>query len=433
MTKDLTGVLLPKAQLPEEEIRRRVLERLQRDVILRVAPLDAVGLVQVEVHSAEDGMPCEDPELVARLSQGGRAAFVHVNHGAKQAMVHGFVDGTPREGFAGEPGEAFEAKLREALDVGPFAAIVAADDGSRLGIGVTSSRTVALVRGAELVLPPGTPTDFNSFVFHDAGRGLDEGERVAFFAFDGRAAWSVLQTMPGAQLAELLGSAPLGLYGPLEAARAPGCAALAALGDKSAAQADLRDVRALELCALAAGRVFAGGDVVSYWDERVLPLFSLAAEEPKIDAADVDDLEDTDSILHAVVEVMPYAAPPGGEGPILSLIGPDELKPLAPWVQAGEEVSGSIAVVHGARLLERVRRLDGNSLNALIQKFERAWYRAARPGQPEGDAFETFRRAKAEEGREDVERVLRDWTELRIVLEIAAANRLDVGLLFYEA
>ncbi len=58
---------------------------------------------------------------------------------------------------------------------------------------------------------------------------------------------------------------------------------------------------------------------------------------------------------------------------------------------------------------------------------------AARGGAaPDGDQFATWRRFKAEEGQKDVERFLVDWTELRIVLELANANQLAVGLLFYE-
>jgi hypothetical protein len=67
-----------------------------------------------------------------------------------------------------------------------------------------------------------------------------------------------------------------------------------------------------------------------------------------------------------------------------------------------------------------------------MEKLERAWYRAARPGQPEGDAFATFRRAIAHEGEADFQRVLRDWAELRLVLELAASNQLAVALFFYE-
>ena len=106
--------------------------------------------------------------------------------------------------------------------------------------------------------------------------------------------------------------------------------------------------------------------------------------------------------------------------------------PLAPWARPGEEYAGSVFLVKPDRLLERVRSLDGRKLQGVIEKFERAWYRAARPGMPEGDAFDTWRRAKAEEGQPDVQRFFKDWTELRIVLEIAAANQLLVALFFYE-
>jgi hypothetical protein len=433
MARDLTGILLPEGQLSDDDIRRTIVERGYGDVFMRVMPLEKVKLVQVEVHDAKQGLPCEDPELVGRLSKGGRAAFVHVNHQAKQAVVHAFADGQPQEGFAGEPDEKFEAKLREALAFdGKFEDISNADDGSRLGIGVASSRTLAVVRGAPLAVPAGTPTDFNSFYFHDRGDGLDEGgERMAVFAFDPRVA-RILYGTPGKELSAGLVTAPEGFYGPLEGLRGPVAEAMGKLGDQSPEKGDIKDVRALELCALASSRAFASGEAKDYWDERVLPMFALASNEPKIDADEVDDLDDCDSILHAVVEVLPFAAPPSGEGSLLASIGDDEIAPLAPWAKPGEEYLGSVFLVKPDRLFKIVRALDGNKLRELINKFERAWYRAARPGHPEGDAFETWRRAKAEEGQKDVERFVKNWTELRIVLELAAANQLLVGLLFYE-
>src|SRR3954471_8646628 len=153
MARDLTGILLPSGQLTDEQIHRTIVERGFGDVWLRIMPLEKVKLTQVEVHDGKQGLPCEDPELVGRLSVGGRAAFVHVNTQAKQAVVHAFIDGKPIEGFAGEPDPKFEEKLHEALGVSvPFEEITAADDGSRLGIGVTSTRTVAVVRGAPVAV-----------------------------------------------------------------------------------------------------------------------------------------------------------------------------------------------------------------------------------------------------------------------------------------
>jgi hypothetical protein len=433
MPQDVTGIFLPQGQLEEDAIRRRVLERGYGDIWVRVAPLPSVKLVQVEVHDGRQGLPCEDPELVAQLSQGGRAAFVHVNHQAKQAIVHAFVDGKPQEGFAGQPGDDFENKLREALAVpSGLSEITGADDGSRIGIGVASSRTVAMVRGAPLAVPPGTPTDFDTFSFHDRGDGVDEeGERMALFGFDPRVA-RILYGTPGNELAAGLSTAPRGFFGPLEGLRDEAIASLAKLADRSPEQAGADDVRVLELCALTASRAFASGEQLSFWDERVLPMFALAGDDPKIDADEVDELDDCESLLHAMVEILPFAAPPSGEGSLLTLISDDEIAPLAPWAKPGQEYAGSVFLLKWDRLLERVRSLDGRRLQQSIEKFERAWYRAARPGMPEGDAFNTWRRAKAEEGQPDVQRFFKDWTELRIVLELAAANQLLVGLLFYE-
>jgi hypothetical protein len=386
MAKDLTAVLLPAGQLADDEIVRVAEERSPAWV--RVAPLEAVGLIQVEIHEGAQGLPAEDPALVERLSRGGRAAFVHVNHSAKQALVQAFLDGKAQEGFAGSPGDEFAGKLRDALGKQvTLDELAAADDGSRIGIGIASSHTRALYRGARLIVPPGTPTGANSFSLHDRGDALDdEKDRLAFFA-----------------------------YRPFDAKKVD------------------RDVRALEQYVLEESAVvFAGGDAMSYWDERVLPMFSLSADEPKIEQRDVEELEDCDSLLHALVEVTPFAAPPDGEGHLLAQIADREIAPLAPWAEPGEEYAGAIFRFDAARLLPLVRALDGRKLRTLSERMERAWYRAARPGQPEGDAFDTFKRALAEEGEKDIDRFLRDFTELRIVLELAAANSLHTAMFFYS-
>src|SRR5581483_1856021 len=146
MPKDLTGILLRRGALGDDDIERIVLARGYGDVLLRIAPLDAVGLTQVEVHGARDGLPCEDPALVEQLAAGGLAAFVHVNHTASQAVIHSFHPGGSQPGFAGSPGAEFDARLRSEVGA-TLEAITAADDGSRLGIGIAASRTRALVRG----------------------------------------------------------------------------------------------------------------------------------------------------------------------------------------------------------------------------------------------------------------------------------------------
>ena len=132
-----------------------------------------------------------------------------------------------------------------------------------------------------------------------------------------------------------------------------------------------------------------------------------------------------------MAETLPFAAPPDGEGPVLTSLSPAELVPLAPWAKAGEEHAGSIFVLRPERLLSLARGLDGQRLGNAAEVFARAWYRALRPGQPEGDAYKTWRQAKEEEGQKELDRFIADWAELRACLEVAAANRLDVALLIY--
>jgi hypothetical protein len=78
-----------------------------------------------------------------------------------------------------------------------------------------------------------------------------------------------------------------------------------------------------------------------------------------------------------------------------------------------------------------VRTLDGQRLGVASEGFARSWYRALRPGQPEGDAYNTWRQAKEEEGQEDLNRFVTCWAGLRACLEIAGLNQLDMALMLY--
>lgn len=429
--RDLTAVLVPAGQLTVERVHAIVRESGRHAALVRVAELPKVKLTQIEVHDLR-GMPMEDPALVGRFSIGGRATFVHVNHSAKQAMVHGFIEGKGNEGFAGAPGDDFAARLRGEAGA-DLRAILDADDGTRLGIGVASSHTHALLKGRVLVVPPGTPTGLDSFRFHDRGDALDDRqERVALFAFDRKETFGT----DARTWSERLSGAPAGWFGPLEATREAVFAELSTTEvGKSVADAKL-STRALELVAFGAALAWAGGDELQYWDERVLPLFAICGVEkpsaPVLDAREAEDLDDeTESLLEAMCETLPFAAPPDGEGPVLTQLSPAELGPLAPWAKAGEEHAGSIFMLRPERLLSLARALDGRRLGMAAETFARAWYRALRPGQPEGDAYKVWRQAKEEEGQKELDRFIADWAELRACLELAAANRLDVALLIY--
>jgi hypothetical protein len=429
--RDLTAVIVPAGQLTVEQVHAIVRESGRHAALVRVAPLPSLNLMQIEVHDLV-GMPTEDPALVQRFSTGGRATFVHVNHSAKQAMVHGFIDGRGNEGFAGAPGDDFMQRLRVEAGV-DLVALHAADDGTRLGIGVASSHTAALLKQRALGIPVGTPTGLDSFRFHDRGVGLeDRQERLAFFAFDRHETFGVEARL----WAQRLTGAPAGWFGPLEATREQVFAELeTSTPGRSIAEAKV-STRALELVAFGASLAWAGGDVLTYWDERVLPLFTLCGADkpaaPVLTPSEAEELDDeSESLLEAMTEALPFAAPPDGEGPMLTQLSPAELQPLAPWAQPGEEHAGSIFVLRAERLLALVRRLDGQRLGNAVETFARAWYRALRPGQPEGDAYKTWRQAKEDEGQKELDRFVADWAELRACLEIAASNGLDVALMLY--
>ncbi|HEY2743211.1 MAG TPA: hypothetical protein VGL86_01255, partial [Polyangia bacterium] len=302
-----------------------------------------------------------------------------------------------------------------------------------LGIGVAASHTVAIYKQRTLAVPVGTPTGLDSFRFHDRGVALeDRRERVAFLAFDRAETFAV----EARQWAERLSGAPAGWFGPLEATRE------AVFGELSTTTAgvsvaDARlSTRALELVTFGAALAWAGGDELAHWDERVLPLFAICGVDkpaaPVIDPKEAEELDDeTESLLEAMCETLPFAAPPEGEGPVLTQLSPAELMPLAPWAQAGEEHAGSIFLLRAERLLSLTRAIDGERLGNAAETFARAWYRALRPGQAEGDQYKNWRQSKEEEGQKELDRFIADWAELRACLEIAVANRLDVALMIY--
>src|SRR5262249_34111673 len=157
---------------------------------------------------------------------------------------------------AGSPGDDFGARLRAEAGA-ELTAIHDADDGTRLGIGVASSHTVALYKGRMLAIPPGTPTGLDSFRFHDRGTAIEERqERVAFLGFDRNEACSV----EARTWAERLSGAPAGWFGPLEGTREAVFAELATTEvGRRVVDAKL-STRALELVAFGAALAWSGGD-----------------------------------------------------------------------------------------------------------------------------------------------------------------------------
>jgi hypothetical protein len=382
-------------------------------------------------------MPCEDPELVRKLSENGRAVFLHINHHAQdetekvvgQAMLHVFVEGQEKtiEAQPGLPGDKFDALVQEQLGCS-LEQLHRADDGSRFGIGVAASNTLASIDDLTLKVSPGTPTLLGSFSFHDRLDG-GAGDRMALFAFDEK----TLSASTGSKLAERIERRPEGWFGPLEPLRAEAIEKFRALGDRTIESGELREVRWSEVAALASAAVFCRGERVGYWEERILPLTCLAGKaiEPVFEGEDLDELEDVDSVLHAMVEVLPYPAPPGGEGSLMHSFSDEEVAPLINMA-AGGEYAGAVFRVDARRLLDNLRAMGGDWLPEAVSKFEHAWYRALRPGQPEGDAYKQWHHALVEQGEGDVDRCLGVATELRVAIELAAENGLSVALMFYE-
>jgi hypothetical protein len=402
-----------------------------RPAILRVAPLSSLGLVQVEVANVTDGLPTEDPELVAALSARGAATFLHVNHEAAQAILHGFDQGSAGEGFVGAPGPEFTDRLQKRLGC-DLDALHGADDHSRAGIGVVASRTGAILPGRSLALPIGMPSVFGSFSFHDRGLEAEgEQERCAFFAFDRPLVESIL-AQSGPALVKVLESIAGGGRAALgDAVYEQVTDTLRGLKERGESETGPAMLRTIEQLVLSNGRVFAGGDRLAFWAERVLPLLSIEDQEPVIDEDDLETLEECKSVLHALVEVVPVKAPPGGAGSVVEGLADRELSPLVPSFAKEGSYAGSILTLDPRRLVELSRGLDGERLSRAVARIERAWF-SRKTGQPaEGPAFEAFQKEQAERGQEDVDRVLRHLSELRVVLEVAAVNQLVVAVAFY--
>ena len=423
LSLDLTAILVPTAEHDPASIRRVVLAGNYGDVWLRMKPLSGTGFTQVELFN-EAGGPRIDPLLVTALSSGGRhALFIHLNREADQALIHAFQDAKEVEGWMGKPEELDERVLR--LTGKAMADLITADDGSRLHPTVASSAMIALVRGRTLVAPAGMPIALGSFTFHD--RGSKGEDRVALVAYDPAALQASWKT-PGAELAARVATLPEKATGPLLPLRAEVLAELAALGDASPASTNFRSVRALELLMLTDTYVFAAGDAVSYIDQRLLPMFSLTTGDAQLDDPDeAEELEARESVLEAMVEVLPYHAP---EGSMMEQLSDAELRPLAQWTKPGEEYVGSVFALEGTRLRGLLSSLDQRDLAARIDRFYRAWWKA-QTDDPADEAFEAWRQEMEEKGANDISRFLTDWTEWRIVMELAALNKLETALVFY--
>ena len=257
-------------------------------------------------------------------------------------------------------------------------------------------------------------------------------ERCTFFAFDKPLVQAICNT-PGADLAKVMEQARQDIGKDPEGRQV--LETMRALDKKPIKEADPGSrqllVRAIEMLVLGSGRVFAAGDSAPYWDERVLPLLSLTDQAPVVDEDEIEELDEARSVLHALVEVVPAKAPPGGAGQVLESVADVELQPLLPDFVEDGMYAGSILQLDPARLLGALRTLDSDKLSKAVALLEAAWW-TKKTGQPaEGEAYAAFRRGHAEKGQPDLDRALRHLSELRVVFEVAQANDLTVALAFY--
>lgn len=83
------------------------------------------------------------------------------------------------------------------------------------------------------------------------------------------------------------------------------------------------------------------------------------------------------------------------------------------------------------RLLELARSFDANRLGQRLEKFCRALYSAKVGDDFAEDDYLKWRGEWEQKSQKDIERLLLAWAELRVTCEIAAQNRLNVGLAVY--
>ena len=448
MAQDLTAILLPQPPrgLNPDTIVNIVAQNVPPTAWVRLSPLEKLDIQQLEVMDGQTGLPAVSPALLVALSQnGGKAMFVHVNYQGKQSLLHAFEDGIEVGSFTGEPGDEFLAEFQKLVGHS-VDDVVAADDGTRMGFGQAATRTAALVRGRLLMVPPGTPTGLGSFVFHDRGfdtpssliitGGDDEPAdttRAALFAFDGNLIHQAFGQVPGNQLSQVIGGAPEEVLGPLMELRDPTAKALAQqqLPLGQAKDHPAWHTHTFELLALSHSGVFAGGDTVKFLDQKLLAILAIGDATPIIDADDAEDLEELPSVLDATIEVLPCPKPPGGYGPLLENIGPEEIGALVPWAKPGQPYDGAVFLLKPDRLLELARSFDANRLGQRLERFCRALYSAKMGDDVNEDAYLQWRSDWEQKSQKDIERLLLAWAEFRVVLEIAAQNRLNVGLAVY--
>jgi hypothetical protein len=458
MPADITAILLPlppRGPSPDHIINvvaQAAQQSGQSAAWIRLLPLEKVDIHQLEVLDGGSGLPAVSPVLLTGLSQGGnKAMFVHVNHQAKQALMHAFEDGIEVDSYSGEVTPQFEEQFKN-LTGHSIDELVSHDDGTRVGFGQAASRTAAIVRGRMVLAPTGTPTGLGSFSFHDRGHDRaaeqgqiqltdaedrDEGEgdvtRAAFFAFDGGIIAQAFTELPGQHLAQVVSSAQPEVLGPLIELRDATAKQLATVQTPPGQAKDhpAWHTNAFELLALAHAGAFAGGDTVKFIDQKLLPILAIGDAAPIIDSDDAEELDELPSILDAMIEVLPCPKPPTGYGPLLENIGPDELGALVPWAKPGQAYDGSVFLVKADRLLQLVRGFDAQKLAGRLDKFCRALYTARGGDVTDEKAYLEWRAGWEQRSAQDIERLLLAWAELRVVLELAAVNQMNIGLIVY--
>ena len=449
MPADLTAILLPlppRGPSPDHVVNL-VAQHGATAAWVRLCPFDKVEIHQLEVLEGNTGLPAVSPALLVALSEnGGKALFVHVNYQAKQVLLHAFEDGIEVSSYRGEPNDEFNKMFQELVGHS-VDEIVAADDGTRIGFGQAASRTAAISRGRLLLVPTGTPTGLGTFAFHDRGHDRpstlqitdadedDENDttRVAFFAFDGALIQQAFSDVPGAQLAQVIGSAPVEVVGPLIELRDAIAGQLTQLTTPpgQAQSHPAWHTHAFELLALAHSGIYGGGDTAKFIDEKLLALLAIGDATPVVDSDDAEELEELPSIIDALIEVLPCPKPPGGYGPLLENLGPEEVGALVPWANPKEPYDGTVFVIRTERLLPLVRGFDGNKLGQRLERFCRALYTARYGDVADEEAYKKWRAVQEQKSRQDIERLLTAWAELRIVLELASVNQMSLGLLVY--
>jgi hypothetical protein len=384
----------------------------------------------------EPGSPVVAEELAAALSaHGGLVLELLVAPGGDEVVMGVFRDGQRQrqpspdplpERFPPEPSLASLAPAR----------LRALPEVEQMASATSGAHTELLFAQRLLAMPPDTDKGVDIFRFSErssAGIGEPDGSgRLCLTAFDLARVKEVLRTRSVSQGIQLLdfftNREAKRFLGPL-AVDLPLCLDdLRELpGDSPLLQAPrLQDLA--ELLALMHSRASAPGNRLMYLDEVFFPLLNLASDRlpERLDEDELPELEALD-LPAAMADQLPYHAP---EGQLMESFSDLELTPLMTALELPAGEGGALWLLDPGRMGRQLEALQPDAFARLVEGFLQLWYESLPPldRPPQKDWLQ--RRLQADEAALQV--FFSTWYELKVLVQVARLNELQLALLFYE-